>query len=138
MKKAIIAFGIFITASVAVGQICEAIAEKCFPYLGNEFISDGQVYRSLLNDDQVAEFTTTFFGGSTYRIAACSGMEEGNLIFEVFDQEDHLLYSSADYGNVTAWNFKPVSTSECRIEARLNPNNSSSGCAVVLIGFKQD
>ena len=35
----------------------------------SSFISDGQDYRSLLLDDEVAEFSMVLYGGSIYRFA---------------------------------------------------------------------
>jgi hypothetical protein len=42
-----------------------------------------------------------------------------------------------DYDNAPYWDFKVESTLDVRIEVRLDPNKKSSGCAVLLIGFKQ-
>ena len=37
------------------------------------YIPDGQFYRALLNEDETAEFELTLYGGTTYRVAACTG-----------------------------------------------------------------
>ena len=115
---------------------CDTIAYRCSGHISNEFISDGQQYRSLLLDDQVAEFHATFFGGTIYRIAACSGREEGHLILRLYDGERNELYSSADHENTPYWDFEVKSTLDVIIEAQLDPT-ASSGCAVLLIGFQQ-
>ena len=91
----------------------------------------------MLYNDQVAEFETTLFGGNTYRIAACSGEEQGNLIFRLFDQEGNLLFTNLDYSNAPYWDFVVENTMSCSIEAQLDLNKQDSGCAVILIGFKQ-
>ena len=63
---------------------CDSIANLCSKHIIAQFISDGQSYRSLLlNSEETAEFHTTFFGETTYRIAACSGTSDGNLIFNI-------------------------------------------------------
>lgn len=117
---------------------CDTIANICAKHLAEKFISDGQQYRALLlNTDETAEFHATFYGGSHYRIAACSGLSDGNLIFSVFDTERNLLFSNNEYKNAPYWDFKVISTLEVIIEARLDGANQGSGCAVVLIGFKQ-
>ena len=72
-------------------QLCDTIATICSKHMSAQFISDGQTYRALLLNDQYAEFHTTFYGGTTYRIAACSGMTDGNLIFNIKDQEGNNL-----------------------------------------------
>lgn len=115
---------------------CDTIASACTKHITNDFVSDGQLYRSLLYEDQVAEFNTTLFGGTTYRIASCSGFEDGNLIFSVFDQKRNLLYTNSEYDNSPFWNFEVESTIDVIIEAQLDVNKLGSGCAVLLIGFE--
>ena len=115
---------------------CDTVASLCGKHLGNGFISDGQQYRALLkSNEETAEFHTTFYGGTTYRVAACSGLKDGNLIFSVFDSERNLLFSNIDYRNAPYWDFKVTSTMDVIMEATLG--GTQSGCAVVLIGFKQ-
>lgn len=141
MKKFILALSFLISGACinrSVAQ-CDSIATMCAKHIIASFISDGQQYRSLLlNSEEYAEFHTTFFGETTYRIAACSGRSDGNLIFNIYDQDRHLLFSNRDQKNAPYWNFKVKSTVETIIEAQLDANrNPGSGCAVILIGFKQ-
>ncbi len=141
MKKNII----LKTLTLAIGLIaysstfaqCDTIASLCEKNMNTEYISDGQNYRALLLDDEIAEFNMTLYGGSTYRFAACSGLADGNLIFSVFDKERNLLFTNKDYSNAPHWDFKITSTVDCIIEANLDPNSLASGCAVLLVGFKQ-
>jgi hypothetical protein len=129
----------------AFSQSCDSLASICKSYLNTPakndsksvFISDGQTYRAFLDEDQTAEFTTTFYGGSTYRVAASAGTKDNYVIFEIYDKENHLLFSNIDYKNAPYWDFKVESTIDIRIEARLDSNKKSSGCTVLLIGFKQ-
>src|SRR5688572_200008 len=118
---------------------CDTIANICAKHIIASFVSDGQQYRSLLlNSEEYAEFHTTFFGETTYRIAACSGTSDGNLIFNIYDEERHLLFSNKSQRNAPYWDFKVKSTVETIIEAQLDATtNPGSGCAVILIGFKQ-
>lgn len=109
----------------------------CSLNLTNDYVSDGQQYISLLNGDEIAEFRATFYGGSTYRIAACSGLTNGNLIFSVYDRDRNELFSNRNYKNSPYWDFKFTSTMECIIEAQLDPKGPESGFAILLIGFKQ-
>lgn len=132
----ILFFALFISGR-AKAQ-CDTIADLCTRHIINTFVSDGQQYRALLlNPNETAEFTSTFFGGTTYRIAACSGMSDGNLVFSIFDQEKNLLFTNANYKNAPYWDFKVKSTLEITIEAHLDKASSGSGCAVILIGFRQ-
>lgn len=116
---------------------CDTIATICSMHIKDKYISDGQVYRSLLIDDQIAEFHTTFYGNTKYRIAACSGVSDGNLIFRLFDDERNLIFTNADQKNAPYWDFEVKSTVNCIIESQLDPTAAASGCAVLLIGFRQ-
>lgn len=113
---------------------CDTIASICSKHLIPPYISDGQQYRALLLSDQNAEFHATFYGGGSYRIAACSGLKDGNLIFSVYDEQRNLLFTNKEFKNSPYWDFKVTSTMEVILEAALD--GAESGCAVVLIGFK--
>lgn len=130
----IIFAGVF--SSQSASAQCDSIASICAKNIAKNYISDGQSYRALLIDDQVAEFRATLYGGSTYRMAACSGFTDGNLIFRVFDEERNLLFENSEYSNAPYWDFEIKSTINCTIEAQLNSTNLTSGCAVLLMGFK--
>lgn len=116
---------------------CDTIAMLCAKHITRDFISDGQQYRALLLGEEISEFHATFYGGSTYRISGCSGLSDGNLIFRLFDEERNLLFSNSDFKNAPYWDFEVKSTLNCIIEAQLDPTMLNSGCAVMLIGFKQ-
>lgn len=141
MKKILKALFLF-AALVLVSQFsyaqCDTIANACAKHMARQFLSDGQEYRALLlNSDETAEFHTTFYGGTIYRVVACSGLGDGNLVFSVFDNDRNLIFTNSDYKNSPYWDFKVNSTIDCIIEARLGSESQGSGCAVVLIGFKQ-
>lgn len=136
MRTIIIALFALVGMSTAAQAQCDSIATLCAQNITANYISDGQSYRALLNGDQVAEFRATFYGGSTYRIAGCSGFTDGNLIFTIFDEDHNRLFTSSDHKNTPYWDFKFNSTVDCIIEAKLNSNNVKSGCAAMVIGFK--
>lgn len=134
-------FTLFLLASLFVNvktySQADTLMKMCANNLPNEYISDGQQYLSLLNNDEIAEFRATFYSGSTYRITACSGLQDGNLIFRVYDSQRNEIFSNKDYKNAPYWDFKFKSTMECIIEAQLAPNGPESGLAILLIGFKE-
>lgn len=115
----------------------DSIMERCASHLDINYVSDGQQYKALLNGDEVAEFYTTFYGGSTYRLVGYGGLSSGNLIFSVYDKSRNLLFSNQEYNNAPYWDLKFNSTVDCIIEAKLDSKNLSSGFAIMLIGFKQ-
>ena len=144
-NKFLSSIGIFllsVIASVFYSQQtqaqCDLVSKDCLKNLGNNYVSDGQNYKALVTTEDVAEFNATFYGGSTYRLTACTAGEDGSVIFMVYDKQRNLLFSNADQKFAPYWDFKFKSTMDCVIEAKLNPTKSAtSGCAVLLIGFKQ-
>lgn len=142
MKKIIFYFALFASVFIFSNKVnaqCDTVANICAKHITSQYISDGQRYFSLLLDQEVAEFNATFYGGTTYRLAQCSGLSNGNLVVSIFDKERNLLFTNAEYQNAPYWDFKFKSTMDCIIEAVLNPttNTTGSGCAVLLISFKQ-
>ena len=146
-KLTLIAITLLIGPSI-FGQItCDSIGNVTNSYLNTSqdkqlnrvFISDGQVYRAFLDEDQSTEFEVTLYGGSTYRVAASAGVAENYLIFEIYDKspERNLLFSNMDYNNAPYWDFKIESTIDCYVEARLDMNKKLSGCAIMMIGFEK-
>lgn len=139
MKKIIFSLTLTFGMHIYINAQCDAIADVCIKHITNEYISDGQQYRAmLLNAEETAEFHTTLFSETIYRFAACSGLKDGNLIFRVLDKDRNVLFTNQNYRNAPYWDFKVKNTIDVIIEAQLDQDkNPGSGCAVLLIGFKQ-
>ena len=141
--KSLIFFILILTSffNDVLGQDCEQIVSNCESLLnkntsGAKFVSDGQVYSAFLNREK-AEFKTTFFGGSVYRIAASAGSDENYVIFTVKDVNGNILFSNRNYKNAPYWDFDIRETLEVAIETELDLDLKVTGCAVMLIGFKK-
>ena len=132
----VLLIGVSIAPKESNAQLDSTI-NKCKQKMVMPFVTDGQTYTALLNGDEVAEFHSTFYGESTYRIVGYSGTAEGNLIFSIYDRERNLLFSNVDYENAPYWDFEFDHSMDCIIEARLDSKNVTSGFAVLLIGFQQ-
>lgn len=129
-------FAVICLSQASMAQ-CDSIASLCEKHITDNYISDAQTYRALLSSDDAAEFSVTLFAGNVYRIAACSGTTDGNLVFRIVDQDRNILFSNADYSTAPYWDFHIDNTMQVTIEATLDANKSDSGCAVILIGFKK-
>ena len=114
---------------------CQQYAEKCLPLL-EPFRSDGQFHRALLREGETAEFVATFYKGNTYRIASCTCPNNDTLIYKVLDSNYQLIYTNEDYNYEQYWDFKFNATDKYYIQSEL-VEGAGSGCAVVLIGFKE-
>ena|SRR6476620_2658926 len=145
MKKLFILLLLIAGVSFAnrVSAQCDSTSKLCAKHIIPPFVSDGQTYRALVLSGQNAEFHTTFFQGSTYRISAGSGLTEGNLIFSIYSYDPNtgdrqLIFTNSQHDYASFWDFKVNTTVEVVIEASLNPSSGKdSGCAVMLIGFQQ-
>jgi hypothetical protein len=140
MKKlAVITAVLLASVTMSYAQDCESLVKACEVHLkgkNNSFVSDGQVYTAFL-DREKAEFKTTFFGGSTYRIAATAGEDDTYVIFTVTDTQGNLLFTNKNYKNSTYWDFKVPKTIPVIISTELDMDKKVTGCAVMMIGFKR-
>ncbi len=139
MKKILFVSSLILGLYITSNAQCDTIANVCYKHITANYISDGQQYRAmLLNAEETAEFHTTLFAETIYRFAACSGLKDGNLVFRVLDKDRNLIFTNQNYKNAPYWDFKVKNTIDCIIEAQLDADkNPGSGCAVLLIGFKQ-
>lgn len=138
MRRILLPLLLTIVVGAANAQsICGPIADRCEKHISEAYIPDGQFYRALLQGDDLAEFGLTLFGGTTYRVAACSGDSDGLLVFNVYDKERNLLFSNSAHGNAPYWDLAVANTIDVTIEASLDASKAGSGCAVMLIGFKK-
>jgi len=136
-------FWVIIVILVQVFSTKDAMAQAdtlmdfCARNLPSPYISDGQQYRTPIAKGESAEFNVTFYGGSVYRLAACMGLEDGNIIYTVMDKDRNELFCSKDHKNSAFWDFKFQSTVDCIIEARVDEiAKDETGIAILLIGFK--
>lgn len=128
-------------STLIFAQDCETIVKDCEKLLNDSdgkplYISDGQVYTAFL-DRESAEFTTTFYGGSTYRIATSGGSKDDYVIFTVRDEQGNILFTNRNQKNAPYWDFEVPKTINLTIETQLDPDKKVTGCVVMLIGFKQ-
>lgn len=138
MKKILVILSFLSVVSFSSMAQCDTIANFC--HKNNftvKYISDGQNYRAFLSGEQEAEFEATFFEGTNYRIAACTGFNQGGLIFKLKDELGNVLYDSQDFSTAPHWDFKFKNTVTLKVVANLDPLEAKSGCAAILIGFKK-
>ena len=111
--------------------------KNCANLLSSGFVSDGQEYKAKLDENNIAKFYTTFYGGSQYRLIACSDLEKYPLILSVFDTEKNLLFCNKNYDYTPYWNFTFTSTLDCIIELEFDTETPIKDEVMLLIGFKE-
>ncbi len=102
------------------------------------YISDGQVYKAFINNEEKAEFKVTLYGGSKYRIAGSTADKQA-LNFKLYDTETsrNVLFSNKQYDNAPYWDFEVENTIDCIVEATLDLDISLDGCMIMMIGFEK-
>ncbi|MCB2195743.1 MAG: hypothetical protein KQH79_07775 [Bacteroidetes bacterium] len=111
--------------------------KNCDNYLGSGFVSDGQEYIAKPDENNRAKFYTTFYGGSQYRLIACSDTEKYPLIMSLYDTEKNLLFCNSEHDYTPYWNFTFTSTIDCIIELEFDTNEQLTDEVMLLIGFKE-
>lgn len=141
MKKGIFIGLIFTVLSAfnLMAQDCDSIYRVVETYLmpsGNEtsYNSDGQVYTAFL-DNEKAEFKTTLFGGTTYRIAVSAGSKDDYALFTIRDKDDNILFTNKNHYNKPYWDFKVENSIPVTIQTELDTNLKITGCVIMMIGF---
>lgn len=127
-------------ASPIFSQDCSKLDKIVENYLisneeGRAFVSDGQTYTAFLDNNEKAEFNTTLFGGSYYRIAASAGTKDDYVIFTVLDQDDNVLFTNKEQKNAPYWDFKVEHTIPVKVQTELDTDKKITGCIVMMIGF---
>lgn len=110
---------------------------NCANLLNGGYVSDGQEYIAKLDENNVAKFYTTFYGGSKYRLVGCSDIKDFPLILTVYDTEKNLLFCNKDHNYTTYWNFTFTSTIDCIIEIEFESEQMLKQEVLLLIGFKE-
>ncbi len=111
--------------------------ENCPNLFSKDFVSTGQDYVAKLDQNNKATFHTTFYGGTQYRIAACSNFQKPRLILKVYDTEKNLLFNNVEYDYTPYWNLAFTSTVDCIIEISVESEQNLKKPVKLLIGFKK-
>ncbi len=115
----------------------DTLDEKVKLYLKAPFVSDGQIYKASITEDEAAEFRATFYAGIIYRIVGLSNAPETKIIFSLYDRDRNLLFCNKEHGFSEFWDFKFNSTMECIIEAKFDADKPISDFVILYIGYKQ-
>ena len=126
------------------GQCRSYTKKKCLPDLDGYVQNDNYNSARLIPGDE-AELLLTFYGGKEYRLLICSMPILGPVDFEVYDDTEELIYSSAtseDRGT-GYFDFKVSSTQQLMIKlivpedegvSSVTPNE---GCVTIMVGSKE-
>ena len=130
-------FIFFLLSSTSLFSQENVSITKCDQLLNEGYVSNGQEYKTRLNENNKAKFHTTFYGGSYYRVIACSDNKNYPLIFSVFDTEKNLLFCNKEFQYTPYWDFTFSSTIDCIIEIELKSEKPLNDEVLMLIGFKE-
>lgn len=110
---------------------------SCESLMNDGYVSDGKEHIAKLDENNKAVFHITFYGGSNYRLIACSDYQKKPLILTVYDTEKNRLFCNADHKNTPFWNFIFTSTVDCIVEIEIDAEEQISTEVMLLIGFKE-
>lgn len=119
--------------------------KKCLPVL-NGYVQNDNYNSAMLIPGDEADLLLTFYGGKEYRLLICSQPVLGDVLFEVYDDNDVLMYSNestSEAGN-NYFDFKVKSTMQLLVKIKVPADEDtpavtpSQGCVTVMIGSKEN
>ncbi|MCB0429113.1 MAG: hypothetical protein H6585_11965 [Flavobacteriales bacterium] len=112
--------GFTATASMAQcndGRSYKDLEVPCYKeFASPEYISDGQQYREFLTGGLQAEYTVTFYGGTTYRIVTCSDLADAPIVYSITDPKGNILFNNEQFENARVWDLEFKSTITCQLK----------------------
>jgi len=138
MKKILLLFILIIfTKMFGYGQM-DKTESDIRSYFSTNYISDGQIYRVMLNQDETGEFQATFFSNIRYRLAFKSTLDGNNkVIYRLLDSDRNVIFSNNNFDNSPYWDFQFSNTMHCIIEVEIAPGNNTSAIVLMMIGYRQ-
>ena len=134
MRTNLLIIALFFAASLQ-GQT-ETLEKRTKSYFDNSYISDGQVYRVMLNPEEEGEFEVTFFSGTMYRVAMSATIPPENVTYSITDSDKNIIFTNEDFDNSPYWNFVFTSTFDCKIVVNIDKEEQQSGIVIMMIGYK--
>jgi hypothetical protein len=124
------------TFAISVNGQALKIEEKVKSYFDKSYISDGQIYRVMLNEDEEGEFEVTFFSGTRYRVAISSTLPNSDINYSITDSNRNIIFNNEEFDNSPYWDFVFTSTFDCNVIVKLNNEQVKSGIVIMMIGYK--
>ena len=128
----IIVFSVVVTFN-ALGQ---SELKSCYKNFDAGFILNEKEYKIVVKENEAATFHITFLENFTYRLSACTNINDGQLVLEVYDLENNLLFSNEKHEYSAYWDFKCVTTMECVIKIQVSGTEFQKGIVYLLSGYK--
>jgi hypothetical protein len=144
MKLVKILLPLLLLAPLAMQSQCRSFTKKkCLPELEGYIQNDNFNSAVLIPGDE-AELLLTFYADKEYRLLLCGHPVLGDLIFEVLDTDEEMIYSSeqTDKADPNVFDFKVATTQQLIVRIRVPESESPTtlvheGCVSVMIGSKE-
>ena len=125
-----------------VNAQCNSFSRKsCMPQL-KDYTHNGQYNSLMMAPGESADLEVNVFSANDYRFAVCGQEILGKLAFRVLDAKGKVIFDNKEHDMAGVWDFSVKSSQKLTIEVSVpekkkNPTEmSESGCATILIGFK--
>ena len=133
---------LFVFVNEAQAQCRTFVKNNCREAMG-EYIPAENFNAAKLAPTDEAEVRMTFFGGEDYRLLICSQEILGDVMFQVLDTDENVLFdNSSDDQLVNTFDFRAAGTQEFIIRLKVSENDNVAlnpqGCVAIMVGKKID
>lgn len=133
MKQTLLAILCFFLCNWGIAQ---RYVRQCEKLIEKDYFPQEKEYKIQIGQDEQASFHMTFYNDYQYRIAVCSNISDGNLVFTIYDPENKMLFSNKDYNFSQYWDFRFKSTIECVIKVEIQNYEYTKAMISLLVGYK--
>lgn len=130
---------LLILANGAYSQCRTFVKNNCREAMGEYIPAENFNAAKLLPGDQ-AEVTMTFYGGEDYRLLVCSQEILGDVMFQVLDTDENILFDNATEELTNTFDFRVAGTQEFIIRLLVSDNPDApldpQGCVAIMVGKK--
>jgi len=129
------------TVNLRITAQCRDKGQKMITevFADTEYIHDGHLNVSKLEEGDKADIVKSFFSGQPYCLAVKNDEGLQNVDFELLDMDRKVIFSSKKENNKTFY-FKLKTTQKLIIAISVpepqNADEPKSGCVAILIGLK--
>lgn len=143
MKIVKLILPLMLLASVTASSQCRSFTKKkCLPQLDGYVQNDNFNSAVLIPGDE-AELLLTFYADKEYRLLICGHPVLGDIVFDVLDTDQEILYTNRDTEDKNnMFDFKVASTQQLIVRVRVPDLESPTaitheGCVSIMIGSKE-
>lgn len=132
-----------VLVTVTAHAQCKTYTKKTVMPLLEDFTHNGQYSGAVMYEGEEATLVQTFYSHQNYRLIVALEESISALgYFEILDYKGQLVYSSKDK-KTNKFDFNVESTQQLKVRVVVTKTTANielrkSGCASILVGFKEN